>query len=382
MSLDQNNPLNLPSLPGQGPTRFDGLDILRTLLAMLVALGHFFHWNGVTDRVPSTFFLAVDFFFALSGFVLTQSIVSDTSRDAREFLRRFVMRRLFRLFPLYLLVFILWVPLLLAHLPHDPFYEYLISFLMIHALGFANPDAHIFADTSIGIGWSISVEFWAGLLFFLAVYVLRHRPALLWAFCVFVALLGLLLMVNFSPNYMNVNLQKFKGIATFGEIRGFIGFALGCLAYFVYARIASIPNRGAILYSAAELAVLAVIVILYVHVGAYARDNEFAAPFLAMISITLIALRRGVFSRLLYMRWISPLRPLSYSIYLIHPFFIFAFRHLSIGFDSGKHAVIYEILVILSAAALYETIEKKGIALGKRFGKSATRMAFDPVAHL
>ena len=41
---------------------FNNLDVCRTLLAVLVSLGHFFLWNGVQNRIPGSFFLAVDFF--------------------------------------------------------------------------------------------------------------------------------------------------------------------------------------------------------------------------------------------------------------------------------------------------------------------------------
>ena len=108
---------------------FHGLDVVRTLLALSVALGHFFYWNGVSTYFPRSFFIAVDFFFVLSGFVITQSIINTKSENFDEFIKLFAINRIARLFPLYIFVFLITAVILLikSNSNPDPFFYYFTS---------------------------------------------------------------------------------------------------------------------------------------------------------------------------------------------------------------------------------------------------------------
>jgi peptidoglycan/LPS O-acetylase OafA/YrhL len=83
--------------------RFEILDLSRGIAAIVVllyhsydVLGHQLVWRG---------YLAVDFFFLLSGFVLSHQY--DAAISAGMGLREFMVRRLVRLYPCYLLAFLL-----------------------------------------------------------------------------------------------------------------------------------------------------------------------------------------------------------------------------------------------------------------------------------
>lgn len=71
------------------------LDLMRWVLAMLVAAGHL---GGFA--APHKAYLAVDFFFVLSGFVLTGAYIEKAS--SQHFLWRFIIDRIARLYPLHL----------------------------------------------------------------------------------------------------------------------------------------------------------------------------------------------------------------------------------------------------------------------------------------
>ncbi len=349
------------------PIRFDGLDVVRTLLAILVALGHFFLWNQVSNVIPSSFFMAVDFFFVLSGFVLTQSVLADPNQAFQKFITRFFLRRVFRLYPLYLLIFAITTALLLWYYGTDAgsLLQFFTSLTLWQAMGPHNTAVHIFADTPIGIAWSVSVELWASLVFFSFVYALRVQPKYLVSFCLLVAAAGLALMIFFSPNLMNVNLQGLGRLMTFGEIRGFLGFACGCLGYLIYRLCHARDTNRKWSWTLTELAVIVITCALYLHRGTYNRNFEFIAPLLAMIAIILIALKRGALAEALYNPRLAALRPLSYAIYLVHPLFVLLFRHEHWAF-TPMHAILYLALVIMSATLLYHGLEKPGIAVGKR----------------
>ena len=91
--------------------RFLLLDLLRGLAALVVVLSHM---DGVTSQIFSSGYLAVDFFFVLSGFVLAQAY-GEQRLDMASFLKI----RLIRLYPLYIVGTIFGV-LVIAQLRSDP----------------------------------------------------------------------------------------------------------------------------------------------------------------------------------------------------------------------------------------------------------------------
>lgn len=346
--------------------RFEGLDVVRTLLAVLVALGHFFLWNGVVDVIPGSFFLAVDFFFVLSGFVLTQSVLADRQTDFPGFIKRFALRRVFRLYPLYLLVYGVTCAALLYHFGwwvDRPKYFFLSLFLL-HGMGPENGAGHLFSDTSIGISWSLSVELWVGLVFFAGVFLGRQYPRMLAGICVLLVAVASFLMIRYSPYVMDVNLQRFHRVATFGEIRGLLGFSLGYLAYITYQFIVKINWESRVVYTALEIATLVVIVALYGYLQNYDRRCEYLGPYIAAFLVVILATGYGGVARLLARRELALLRPISYAIYLIHPFFVMLYRVMKWEF-TVPNAIPYLSMVIATAIPLYFLVEKKGIELGK-----------------
>jgi peptidoglycan/LPS O-acetylase OafA/YrhL len=97
--------LDLGRVAGSGrPAEVDFTDnnftASRLLLALLVVLGHFQRLAGVTSE-PLPFGYAgtaVDCFFVVSGYLVSNSFDRDPN------LGRFFIRRLFRIYPLYLAV--------------------------------------------------------------------------------------------------------------------------------------------------------------------------------------------------------------------------------------------------------------------------------------
>lgn len=93
--------------------RLDGLTSLRFFAALHVVL---FHYGGtllgpvpVLGNVAALGYYAVSFFYVLSGFVLIYSYTDDNGR-ARTTQRSFWRSRLIRLYPAYVLGFVLCVP--------------------------------------------------------------------------------------------------------------------------------------------------------------------------------------------------------------------------------------------------------------------------------
>jgi peptidoglycan/LPS O-acetylase OafA/YrhL len=148
---------------------FTGLNALRFFAAYCVVLHHgetIRHKFGLPNFEGYSFFqngaLAVSFFFVLSGFLITYLLLTEIERTGTVSLRKFYMRRVLRIFPLYyLLVFIglIAIPLLLhfIHYPNTQPYDtatggvlflFFLSFVVNAAFG-----SHFLEPL-----WSIGVE--------------------------------------------------------------------------------------------------------------------------------------------------------------------------------------------------------------------------------
>ena len=95
-------------------TRFILLDGARGIAALAVVL---FHLYSGTNRVFENFFLLVDFFFVLSGFLITFLLLKEHAKKNTISIRKFYIRRILRIWPLYFLLVLIGtiiLPLILS----------------------------------------------------------------------------------------------------------------------------------------------------------------------------------------------------------------------------------------------------------------------------
>ena len=209
------------------PTDLPVLTSLRFFAALWVVVYHFhdqldLSWrplNALLSRGP----IAVDFFFVLSGFILTHvygSQVHAGTLDTWDFLRK----RLARIYPLHLLTMAaligLWALARLAGLPANSdtkydFYELPKHLLLIHAWGATTQ--HSWNIPS----WSISAEWLAYILFpVVARAILALRP--IWAVSgAFAALAATIITCELVLGW------RFLGLQTLGIVRVLPEFTLG-----------------------------------------------------------------------------------------------------------------------------------------------------------
>ena len=150
-------------------TRFFGaLDGVRFLCIAVVMWHHSPLYAAMPEpaKIFTRGFIGVDFFFVISGFLITTLLLREESRDGAFSLRQFYRRRILRIVPVYFLVITLisfwWIVVrgqtdLLAYVPY--YYLFLSNFLV--------GDIPLLTIT-----WSLSVEeqyylIWPVLLFLL-----------------------------------------------------------------------------------------------------------------------------------------------------------------------------------------------------------------------
>lgn len=292
--------------------RYEVLDSWRGLCALLVALFHFpaAGWLAENDFIRGSF-LFVDFFFVLSGFVIAHAY-SERLGDGVS-LKRFMLTRFGRLYPLHLFMLVAFVLFELARAAFgqeaftggNSISSLLSNLFMLHGLGIEN------SLTWNAPSWSISTELFAYLLFGLLTLGLGHTALLAFASAVIVAPLFLFAV---SPDYMDATHD-------FGFIRCLYGFATGVLVQAAFVRLAEKPTpdmETRLTWTFTECAVV-LAVGLFVATS-FAEPFSLAAPFVFALAVFVFAHEAGYVSRLLRAPIFLSLGALSYSIYMTHLF--------------------------------------------------------------
>src|SRR3954471_18652653 len=173
------------STPARRPSRLDALTGLRFWFAFLVVLHHSLqHWFGPRVYPVADFgYIGVDFFFVLSGFVLTWSWRPDVPA------RRFWWNRVARIWPLHLTTLLLAVVFVADQINHPGALGTVANLLLLQA--WVPSDKVYFGYNAVA--WSLSCEVFFYLAFpwlvkAIAVMSTQRRRALIGA------VIGLLLL--------------------------------------------------------------------------------------------------------------------------------------------------------------------------------------------
>ena len=367
------------------PARFEALDALRGICALLVVLFHIpiYHALKGTESFVNLQF-CVDMFFALSGFVLCHAY-GHRLNDGREGLR-FAWTRLARLWPLHMVMLGLFVAIEVSKLVfmradgslaldsqpfgpgHSP-WELLTNVLFLQSFNLHS------GLTWNGPAWSAAVEFYVSLLF-AAVIVLfpRFRREIF---------LGLCLAAGWelferSPGTLFVS-------SDWGMLRAIFSFFAGALAYDMRAHSSGkleTPN----MLEAWSVLLFAAFVLTTPQGGL-----QFVFPLLAVIVIYVFSFDQGRISRLLRSRALQKLGLWSYSIYMAH-IFVFQIAKMAVSYVGHKthlelvgwhnneklvllgapeqavwFALVLSVVLVVPVAALsYRWIEKPALDAARR----------------
>ncbi|MCB2048300.1 MAG: acyltransferase [Novosphingobium sp.] len=291
--------------------RFDTLDALRGICAVLVVL---FHFTSSGTIGGSAFirrsWLFVDYFFVLSGFVIAHGY-GDRLASRGISIARFMGLRLGRLYPLHFVVLLAFVAVELVLLVFQDRLGGLASrpaFTgsrditgLVQSLLLLN-----FFDSGHGLSWNgpswtIAAEFWTYLLFALVLFVSKGRFAWVAGLIVLLALAWLVAV----PGTLAITVRG-------GLIRCIMGFGIGLLTYRFYRRFGG-PGG-----TVKELLTVAA-ALLYVGM-CVPGPMTIAAPFVFAVGIFVLASQNGAVSRVLSWPLFQFLGLTSYSIYLVHHF--------------------------------------------------------------
>ena len=348
--------------PPRGSHRFRSLDGWRGICSVLVVLFHL-HARTHLYLVTRNAWVAVDFFFVLSGFVL-MSASGGRVENARGF-GRFTLRRLVRLYPLHLAT----LAVLFAVLGVSAWREGQPLFTGTHGLGGLLQCLLLVQGFTLQAlswnypSWSISLELWASLLLGLALWVSRSRAWTVFAVAA-AGIIGVLLVAGEPDGPASTEVGALLKAAHY-----LMAFAAGVVLFKLFAWVSGRGWRPPPWMEWLALVLLA---------GAFLWADGLDSPAtVALFSgvILVFAFEAGPVSAFLRRPPLQALGRWSYSIYLVHPFWTLATFKLTqaMGGDGAAAgafamdlaAIGCVALVIVTAALTYRFIERPGIELAK-----------------
>ena len=320
-----------PATDPGGHTRFAALDSLRGIAALGVAAYHI-HGDGLlfNSALVRSGWLWVDFFFVLSGFVIAASYGERLGSGFA--VRRFMLLRLGRIYPLHIAMLALYLGIELIRLifqpdgwsANPPFAgrrsaDLLLASTLLIQTFLTNPSA--WNPQS----WSIAVEVW---LYLAAALLWRSLGGRGWIVALVAAVAAGFLILT----------QIDMPILTWGVLRGIAGFGLGVACWRWHGRL-----PGGTLAELLCLLAIATVFLLPLIEPAPLADLAFAA------TVVVFARERGAISRVLLQRWALFLGTLSYSLYMVHVFVVArgmdALRWLGLGSVTLVDGVPYKQIV-------------------------------------
>jgi peptidoglycan/LPS O-acetylase OafA/YrhL len=303
---------------------FRVLDSWRGIAALLVAI---FHLNVYSAIYPLDFirnaYLFVDFFFVLSGFVITHSYAGRLG--TLEDLGSFAVRRLGRLWPLHVVVLLAFVAVesakaVLAARGASFYIPPFTGANSLHTL----PMNLAFAQ-SFGLeqqltwnppSWSICAEFWTYLIFAGALFV-----AATWLGRIRFAAAGLIatMLIGSAATLIMFGQHGIDATYDLGLVRCLYGFLVGHVTYRLWQAVSRARFNAGFLEAAALIAVV-------VYVSVVGRTGySFFAPLVFAVVVLVFAFESGPVSRLMSNRGNDWLGRISYSLYMWQAFIIFNF---------------------------------------------------------
>ena len=324
--------------------RIEKLDGLRGFCSLMVVLYHYprsflpeFIFSNSFIRESWSF---VDFFFVLSGFVISYNY--STLSSSNDFWL-YIKKRFIRLYPLLLyttLVFLLFKLLsdnFFADLVNSPKSIKLYLIDSFNTLLMLN-STPVFGEMSKYLGmnhpsWSVSAEFISYVLFGLISLFFFNKKQLY-----------LLIVTCLCFAVYIIKEQFVTSNYTWFFLRGIIGFNMGCVVYWIYNKKISVKNNLELI-----LPFLIAIVFYVFHNYEFSFKghlNLIFKPLLFSFVILVLLKTNHCFSRVLESRPLKYLGKISYSIYLNHILLLLALPRITFNFF-GLHQSSYSELIVL-----------------------------------
>ncbi|GAB2314501.1 acyltransferase family protein [Stenotrophomonas geniculata] len=337
-----------------GDYKLDVIQALRGIAALLVV---FYHGVGYQPQskepgIEHVFSMigasGVDLFFMISGFIMVYA--TRGSAGGFDDSATFLIKRVARVFPVYLVATALYVPMMLAmgnHVGHIDIMtqpsQILRSVLMIPT-NFGSR-APYFGGSVLHVGWTINYEVYFYALFALSMMFGRLRWIALSAIAG-ALLLALPLLVS-SPSLDAYVDYGFHGPLNFATNPMLWEFFIGVVIGRIYLTNFTISKTTAYLLATVALSVL--VWFLVTNVSPKFGLTGWGIPYAALLFVLTIGSKTMEFQWPRSLVWTGNI---SFSLYLVHPFVIHPAYQLFWGETTAAFMNNVWFMLILASLSL------------------------------
>jgi peptidoglycan/LPS O-acetylase OafA/YrhL len=338
-------------------TRVPILDLLRCVAITFVVLDHY---DGYTFPGGG---IGVSIFFCLSGYLITTNLL-----EKNVTIGEFLVRRIFRIYPAYVVVCLLHVGLLyiLDHPLRTQFVEALPGLLLFIKM----PNKWI--GFGVGVFWTLQIELWFYIFIPFVIklnnHVLRFR-----------IVIGLILI---SLVFKSLVYFKFGQLSSYSIVKTVYwmdNLLYGVLAALLLNYLSPLYRIKKTVRSSWRIIniLIGLSLSLMVLYWPNARDiwpwqSTLASALSAVIIFS--AIRYRLYEKLTFVV-ITYGSLFAYAIYLLHPFPLDYYGMIKtlLGVPTMTYKVIVLTTMILSTICLHYFIEKPGMVIGKKLNKVINR---------
>ncbi|MEI8137377.1 MAG: acyltransferase [Bacteroidota bacterium] len=343
---------------------FSGLNGLRFFAALAVIITHIELIKEQMD-LPSLHSsnkivfelggLGVVFFFVLSGFLITYLLLKEKEQTGTINVRKFYLRRILRIWPLYFLIVALGffvlpnlqfmdIPYFTKFKTHLSMINLVLFFVMLPNLAFAifKPLPHI------GQSWSIGVE---EQFYLIWPWILKKSKNILKTLFVIIVLLVLLkisVLIIFKTSPHNENLLILKNFIAMLKIESMAIGGIGAWMVFKKKFFQKILNNYILI-----VAIVAIFIMIYFTPDRLQDASFLLYSVLFLIIILNVSLNTNSFIQIENKTFVF-LGNISYGLYMYHLIVIAAFigflRHIGFAVDNSivSQLVLYTGVVSLT----------------------------------
>ncbi len=369
---------------------FKGLNELRFFAALLVLL---WHSNRIItpdgfDYNPVWFFLsqngtnAVNFFFVLSGFLISYLLITEFEKTGTVVVKIFYIKRVLRIWPLYYLIIVLvqFILPFIFQLANQPYKQISGLSTFFYLIILPNiPYAFSMGIGKIGHLWSIGVEEQFYLIWAPIVKAMKKKFV---AICFFIVVLKFVLYYVLLQIEIHYSSETTKGISLLISLFGIEKMAIGGIgAYYLFYFKDKLMSS--FLFSAPMQMVVMGLLLLHLCINETIFTTPFfhdlydytiGAPFFFMIVVPALflylILNVSVNTKCILRienKALNYLGTISFGLYMYHMIAIFTaeFMLSKSGFELGTiaYGITFFILAftlnVLMSALSYKYIESK-----------------------
>lgn len=344
--------------------RINALELYRFVFSLIIALLHFRSGSLFGERSTAFYggYLAVDFFFIVSGYFLAQSFFKDsqtntTNNTKEEKMSKFLYKKFLHLYPAFFASLCISAAIKIF-IFHDLSIKEMIKYgvweaLMLTGLGFPSAVSGIF--------WFVSALFISSFVVYWLVLSFKH------IFLRFGSItLALIIYSQIYQQVGHIDIGLTYGpLMTWGTWRGIAGLSVGCFLFYMkyetktnFKFLNLIPN-----YIITCTEIFLFVTVITVMWGTRRDIKDFIMIFILSILVLFAVSEKSGFSNILNNNISSYLGKMSYGIYVNQVPFLFLFKRYFPAMHSSEtdywfFSLLFLVCVFVSSVITTKLNEK------------------------